>query len=107
MAGSDRRSGARTSKQRNYNVEVRIVGFPVHQFKVQDVSDNGLGLIVRPDSSFLKHIAVGQEVQMNLISQTEAHSPGHYRAIIEHISTLEKGPFKSHLLVGTRLLERM
>jgi hypothetical protein len=107
MASSERRAGTRTSKQRSYHVEVRVVGFPVYQFKIQDVSANGLGLVVRPDSNFLKQIEVGQEVQVNLASQTESLSPGHYRAVIEHISALEQGPFKSHLLVGTRLVERL
>ena len=106
-SSSERRAGARSSRQRNYNVEVRMVGYPVYQFKIQDVSEHGLGMIVRPDSNFLKQIEVGKEIQMRLISQTDAHPPGHYRAVIEHISTLEKGPFKSHLIIGIRLVERL
>ena len=104
---SERRAGARTAKQRNYNVEVRIVGYPVYQFKIQDVSKDGIGIIVRPDSNFLKQIEVGQEFQVKLISQTEAHAPGLYRASVEHISTLEQGPFKNHVVVGTHLVERV
>lgn len=97
----DRRLESRITIVSNYRAEFKIIGFPVYQLKVRDLSSKGAGIVARWDSVFLKMIRAGQELDIKLISFSSAIGlSGHYRSKIEHISELKKGRFKGHMLVG-------
>jgi hypothetical protein len=73
---------------------------PVYQLKVRDRSDRGAGVVVRADSDFLGMIAVGQELSVKLLPPRHAGPSGVFRCRIEHISALDTGRFKGHMVVG-------
>jgi len=88
-------------------VEVAFPGVPVYQLKAKDISETGIGVIVRPDSKFLNLIQIGQEMNVKLLSpQNSAHIQGIYRARIAHITALERGKFKGHKLVALELISK-
>ena len=90
-------------------VEIKFPGVPTYQLKIRDSADEGIGIIVRPDSGFLDLIDIGQELNLKLISPSDSDykgPSGYYLARIEHITKIQKKPLKSHLIVGLALLKK-
>ena len=66
----ERRSEPRSDKLRNYRIEIKFVGEPVHLFRGRDVSTRGAGILVKDDSAFLNMVAVGQTLEGNELIPT-------------------------------------
>jgi hypothetical protein len=82
-------------------VEIKFPGNPVYHLKVRDISDEGVGILVRPDSNLLKLIEIGHEVIVKLLLPRSYSGPsGNFRSRVEHITEIQEGPFKGHLVVG-------
>jgi hypothetical protein len=104
----DRRFEPRATKLSDHRVEFKFPGVPIYQLKVRDLSAKGAGIMARADSKFLNMIRIGQELNVKLISFTEATGPsGHYRSRIEHISELKEGRFRGHMVVGISILNQI
>ena len=103
---NERRAWSRKIKIKNYRIEMMLIGEPIYQFKVRDVSLNGAGFLVKENSNFLNLIEVGQVVKANLLSPTGDAPSGIYKAEIKHITTPRNGKHKGHLLVGVCLIEK-
>jgi hypothetical protein len=101
----EKRSEPRSTKLRDYRVEIKLVGEPIYQFKVTDVSTKGAGLLINDNSGFLKMIEVGQIMDVNFISPKGLKPKGMYKAEIRHITKMDKGRYKGHRLVGILILE--
>jgi hypothetical protein len=102
----EKRSEPRSTKLRDYRVEIKFVGEPIYQFRVIDVSTKGAGLLINDNSAFLKMIKVGQIVDVNFISPKGSNPTGIYKAEIRHITKMEKGKYNGHRLVGILILEK-
>lgn len=101
----ERRAEPRSAKPPTHRVEIKFPGVPVYQLKVRDVSPGGAGIIVRADSKFLTMVQIGQELNVSFLAPADAATlSGHHKVRIEHISELEKGRFKGHLVVGISIL---
>jgi hypothetical protein len=82
-------------------------GASLYQLKANDISETGIGVIVKPDSGFLNLIEIGQEMDIELLAPLESrHIQGFYRARIAHITGLEEGKFKGHRLVALELISK-
>jgi hypothetical protein len=82
-------------------------GVPLYQLKAKDISENGIGVIVKPDSKFLNLIEIGQEMDVELLAPQESrHMQGFYSARVAHITANEEGRFKGHMLVGLELISK-
>jgi hypothetical protein len=104
----DRRAEPRAVRLSNYRVEFKFPGVPVYQLKIRDLSDQGAGVVVKADSNFLTLIKVGLELNMKLLSPAEPKNPtGHFMSRVQHISELEHGRFKGHLVVGMSILKKL
>jgi hypothetical protein len=83
-------------------------GAPLYQLKAKDISETGIGVVVKPDSKFLDLIETGQEMDVKLLAPQESrHIQGVYRARIAHITTLEEGRFKGHKLAALELISKI
>jgi hypothetical protein len=102
---TEKRSEPRSTKLRDYRVEIKFVGEPIYQFRVIDVSTKGAGLLINDNSAFLKMIKVGQIVDVNFISPKGSNPTGIYKAEIRHITKMNKGRYNGHRLVGILILE--
>ena len=97
----ENRSKRRSRSLPNPMVEIKFPGNPVYQLKVRDMSNEGVGVLVRPDSKLLHLIEVGQEITVKLMLPKNYSEPsGSFRAKVEHITEIEEGPFQGHLVVG-------
>jgi hypothetical protein len=103
----EKRNAARSPILRNHRAEIKLVGEPIYQFKVADVSDRGAGLVVPETSAFLKLIEVDQVLDVTFLSPRGSKPDGAYKARIRHITALDHSRYKGVLLVGLRLLERL
>ena len=103
----EKRSEHRSTKLRDYHVEIKFVGEPIYQFRVTDVSTKGAGLLINDNSAFLKLIEIGQIVDVNFISPKGLNPTGMYKAEIRHNTIIEKGKYNGHRLVGILILESL
>ena len=101
----EKRSESRSTKLKDYRVEIKLIGEPIYQFKVTDVSTKGAGLLINANSGFLKMIGVGQIVDVNFISPQGLNPTGMHRVEIRHITKIDKGRYNGHRLVGILILE--
>ena len=103
----ERRARSRRTELRNYRVEIKLIGAPIYQFRVQDVSSDGAGILIKENSKFLNLIEVGQIVDADFISPDGTEPTGSYKAEIRHITKPNKGKHKGHYLVGLSILEKI
>ena len=103
----ERREKHRRTQLRNYRVEIKLIGAPIYQFRVNDVSPEGAGILIKEDSKFLSLIEVGQIVDADFISPEGTDPTGNYRAEIRHITKPNEGKNKGHFLVGLKILEKI
>jgi hypothetical protein len=89
-------------------IEFDIPGALVYQLKLQDISQNGAGIIVRPDSGFLSLIKVDQQFKVKLLAPGDSQvAQGIYQVRIAHVTESKEGRFKGHVVVGIELLEKI
>jgi len=96
----ENRSEPRSTSLRNYRVEIKLIGEPIYQFRITDVSNKGAGFLIKDDSDFLSIIRIGQFVDVNFISPKGSNPSGIHKAEIKHITKPEKGRHKGHCLAG-------
>jgi hypothetical protein len=103
----EKRADARSTKLRNYRIEIKFVGEPIYQFRVINVSTKGAGLLIKDDSAFLKMIEAGQIVEADFISPEGTAPSGIYKAEIKHITKLDNQDHQGHRLVGLSILKKL
>ena len=103
----EKRAVPRRTKLTNYRVEIQLVGQPIYQFRVKDVSTKGAGILIKDDSGFLRMIEVGQIVNADFISPEGSEPSGMYKTRIEHITKPDKSGVKGHRLLGILILEKI
>jgi hypothetical protein len=104
---NERRSDPRRAKLRDYRIEIKLVGKPIYQFRVINVTTKGAGLLIKDDSAFLQMIEVGQIVEADFISPEGTAPSGLYEAVIKHITKLDMQEYKGHQLVGLSILKKV
>ena len=103
----EKRAEPRRTQLRNHRVEIKLVGEPIYQFRVTDVSSKGAGILIKEDSDFLSMIEINQAVDVEFISPNGTAPSGNYKAEIKHISKPGKGKNQGHCLVGISILQKI
>ena len=104
---TEKRIEPRSVTLQNHRAEVKFVGEPIYQFKVTDVSAQGAGLLINPDSRFLKIIQPDQIIEINFISPQGEKPEGLYKAQVKHITDMAEGRYKGLRRVGILILESL
>jgi len=103
----DRRPESRTLLNLYYSVEFRLEETGnVYQFKLRDMSSKGLGILVNKDSAVLKHLKVGDTLDMHYIPPESAGTSESLKTKIAHITEKEEEPFKGHFIIGLSITGR-
>jgi hypothetical protein len=103
----ERRYRSRSTDLSDPLAEIKFSGSPVYMLKVRDLSDKGAGIVVRSDSGLLKTIEIGQELIVRLVLPRDYRGPsGNYRSRVEHITEIQEGAFKGHMILGLSFLAR-
>jgi hypothetical protein len=102
---SERRTEPRVETNQYYSVEISIEAVSnTYQFKIWDISYKGLCLVARDDSELIKHINVGDIINMKYYS-ADATIPAEFlKTKIAHITRDDDGAFKGHSLIGLSIL---
>lgn len=101
----ERRSEARDRVDRYFSVELVVGGAEtIYQFRIWDLSKQGMCVLVKGTSDLLKHLKVGQNWNMKFY-RDDASKPADFLSTeIRHITKDESGRFKDHYLVGLSIL---
>ena len=102
----DRRSAVREPSKRFHSVEMKIGSLPIYLFKLKDISSNGACFLVKEGSSILKHLKVGQVLNMKYHANDEMEPSEVFKSEIKYIQNNVEGQFKGHYSVGIMLLEK-
>jgi len=98
---ADRRTELRETLEPFYSVELDIEGFYTrYQFKLRNISPNGLCILVRGDSAVLERLEVGDVFHVNLYPDSDPQSVKNASAQIRHITKQNEGRYEGHYLVG-------
>lgn len=101
-----RRSEPRAPSLKFHSVEMQLASLPIYLFKLKEVSSNGASFMVKEESAVLKHLKVGQVLNMRYRADDEMESSEVFKSEIIHITKATENPHKGHYAVGIRLLER-
>jgi len=103
----ERRSEARARIDEYYSVEFFVPGSAfIYQFRIWNLSSHGICLVVKASSDVLKHLKVGDVLNMKY-HPTDMSGPGvHLKTKIKHITKQEEGRFTGHALVGLFTLKK-
>ena len=103
---NEKRSEQRHVTSRCYRMEVKLVGVPIYQFRLINVTDKGASILVKDDSAFLEMIEVDQIIDVTFLSPGDSHPSGRYKIKVKHISEIDSN-YNGHRLVGISILEKL
>jgi len=70
-----------------------------YRFKIQDISGDCIGIIIRPDSELINYISEGDQVDVNFFPQRISFHPQLMRCKVKKIVKEQTGRFKGHFRV--------
>lgn len=76
-----------------------------HHFKIWNLSSRGICVLVKEGASILKHMKVGDILDMKYYKPDSPEPSDYIKTEIRHITREGQGPFRGHYLVGLSLLE--
>ncbi len=103
---SEKRSEPRKPSKKFHSVEMKLASLPIYLFKLKNISPNGACFLIKEDSSMLKHLEVGQILDMRYHAEDEMEPSEIFRSEIKYIEKNFSGPFKGHYSIGIMLLEK-
>ncbi len=103
----ERRFEAREPAKACYNAEIKIVGYPIYQVKLADVSQTGAGLLVNEGSSLLSLLQVGRLLEVRFNFEDQPGTDVQFKAEVKHISDMKENRYKGHKMVGISLVQKM
>ncbi len=105
-SGIDRRGAERAPEKKFYSVQfaVKDLGY-FYQFKIRDVSTLGLCILVDENSKVLKHLQVGDVLEMKYYLSESMGTTETFKTEIRHITKDADKRFKGHYQIGLELLD--
>lgn len=100
----EKRSEKRAFPKGFHGAEIKLIGIPLYQFKLKDISDNGASLLMKENSSMINHLKIGQSLKIKFYSDDHPEFNGYLESEIKHITKIDKGRYKGHCLVGVQIL---
>ena len=100
----ERRSESRQSAKGFYTAEIRIVGVPVYEVKLKDLSSIGACILFQNNSSLLNHLQIGQDLKVKYFLEDRSKPSEMFQAKVKHITEVQEGRFKGYYLAGLSIL---
>lgn len=105
---AERRSIDRSRVDQYSIVEFSVEGLAhLYQFKIWNISPLGVGVLVTEGSEVLKHLKVGDILDMKYYRQQPSEQPEQLKTEIKHITRDDQGRFKGNYLVGLSIVEKI
>ena len=104
---NEKRHEPRTEVDKYYSVELSIPDASLrYQFKIWNLSSRGVCIAVKEDSDLLKHLEVGNILNMKYYPVGSPYPAERLKTEIKHITKDQQGRFRNHVLVGLFILEK-
>jgi len=104
---NEKRHEPRTEVDKYYSVELSIPDASLsYQFKIWNLSSRGICIVVKKDSNLLKHLEVGNILNMKYYPTDSPYPIECLKTQIKHITKGKQGRFRNHVLVGLFILEK-
>jgi len=101
-----RRSERRSITDQYYSVEFSVKkSIFLYQFKIRNISPEGICVLVREDSDLLNYIKAGDILDLKYY-KTDSSQSAELKTEIRHITENDKRRFKGLYLVGLSILRR-
>lgn len=101
----ERRSEIRAADERYYSVQFTTQGLAsFYQFKLWNISKKGICILVKEGSEVLKHIKVGDTLEMTYYLTDSQGAHENLTTQIKHITKNEEGRFQGHYMVGLSIM---
>jgi len=100
----ERRSESRQSAKDGYTAEIRLVGVPVHEVKLKDISSKGACILFQNNSSLVNHLKTGQNLTVKYFLGDRSKPSEIVQAKVKHITEAKEGQFKRNYLAGLSIL---
>ena len=101
----EKRSEPRMPAQDYHYVEFQVnVPGPIYQFKLWDISDHGLCILIKDTSDILEKLNIGDVLNMDFHEKIPNGSARKLTTRIAHITKKETGKFKGHFLTGLAVI---
>ncbi len=101
----ENRGEVRTLVDKFYSLEFSIKALAhVFQFRIWNISEKGMCIIVREDSTVLEHIKVGDTFKMKYYPADLLGPAEYLETEVRHITKDNHGRFKGHNLLGLLIL---
>ena len=102
----DRRSSQRAAPYKYYSVQfsVKDLGY-IYQFKIRDVSSQGLCILVDEKSKVLEHINEGDVIDMKYYLSDALGATEAFKTEIRYIAKDADKRFKGHFQIGLMILD--
>jgi hypothetical protein len=103
----ERRKEPRDKAETFYSVEIFIPAITKrYQFKLRNISENGLSILVKNDSLILDHLDIGDTLHMLYHPLRGAVRPEELNTRIRHVTKCESGRYHGHVIVGLQIMEK-
>lgn len=90
-----------------YSVEFAVDGVEsIYQFKIWNISTNGMCILVREDSALLPHLSEGDVFRMKYYANEPVGTMEHLKTEVKHITRDAQGRFRGHFLVGLSIIDK-
>ena len=104
---NEKRSELRTEVDKYYSVEISITDASlIYQFRIWNLSSRGICIVVKENSDLLKHLKVGNILNMKYYPIDSSCPKEYLKTQIKHITKDKQGRFRNHFLVGLFILEK-
>ncbi|MFO7459641.1 MAG: hypothetical protein R6X07_03390 [Desulfatiglandales bacterium] len=106
VALPERVPGLRGSADRYYSAEFLVEELGVvYQFKIWDVAESALSLLVNEKSGVLDLLKVGDTLRVKYYSKDSVYQSEYQKTAVRHITKNDEGRLKGHFLIGLEILE--
>ncbi len=103
---NERRIESRAIPDEYHSVQFTKQGLDItYQFKIWNISTKGMCILVRQDSQVLRHLKVGDILNMKYYLEAGKSPVDESRTEIIHITKGEPGQYEGHYMVGLSKFE--
>ena len=105
--GSEKRYEPRIEADQHDSVELSIhdPGL-IYRFRIWNLSSRGMCIVVKKDSDLLKHLKVGNILNVKYYPTDSSCRTECMKTQIKHLTKDKQGRFRNHVLVGLFILEK-
>jgi len=102
----EKRSEVRQIVDRYFSVEFSVPGLDlVYQFKLWDISEKGMCILIREDSDVIPRLKEGDTISMDYQYENDPAGRDRIDTEVIHITPCHDGKYRGHCMVGLRILK--